>query len=109
QELFHLEMGVLNTQSLRHLASLPSLKSLCFRTGYSDGTQSYSTPTFFSRLDEVSITAPAPFLFNQCLRDVRFLSCRSVVLCVWRSDDLEFTYNQREIPRPPYVSLNIPD
>ncbi|OAX35779.1 hypothetical protein K503DRAFT_802546 [Rhizopogon vinicolor AM-OR11-026] len=109
QELFHLEMGDLNTQSLRHLASLPSLKSLCFKTSYSDGTQPYSTPIFFSRLDEVSITAPAPFLFNQCLKGVRFPSCRSVVSCVGEIEDSEFTYNFKEIPEPPYNLLNIPD
>jgi hypothetical protein len=105
QELFRLVTGVLDIRSLRHLASLRSLKSLQFKINGFDDAQPNSIPTFSSQLHEVSITAPAPFLFNRCLRNVRFLSCRSAVLCVGQLNE-SFYYDSREIP---YGSLDIPD
>ncbi|OAX39711.1 hypothetical protein K503DRAFT_865211 [Rhizopogon vinicolor AM-OR11-026] len=56
-ELVHLQTGVLNTQALAHLASLPSLESLSFMTYDSAAdTQPQSIPIFTSKLDAVSIT-----------------------------------------------------
>ncbi|OAX35775.1 hypothetical protein K503DRAFT_802542 [Rhizopogon vinicolor AM-OR11-026] len=106
QELSHLVTGVLNIRSLHHLASLPSLKSLHFRIHEFNDTQSNLTPIFSSQLDEVSITAPAPSFFSRCLRNVHFLSCRTVVLCVGESDGLSFS---TRIAEPPYDSLDVPD
>ncbi|KAG0707384.1 hypothetical protein DFH29DRAFT_995174 [Suillus ampliporus] len=96
RELFHLGTGVLNAQALRHFASLPSLKSLHFSLKMS---QPSSTATFSSQLDHVHITTPTPSVFNHCLRNVRFLSCRSAKFCV-KYGDLELD---------PYDPLDIPD
>ncbi|OJA18954.1 hypothetical protein AZE42_06037 [Rhizopogon vesiculosus] len=83
-ELVHLETGVLNTQALAHLASLPSLKSLSF-TSYNlaADTQPQSIPIFTSKLDAVSITVPSHSHLHRCLRNIRFFfSCRTVSLCI---------------------------
>ncbi|KAG2048774.1 hypothetical protein BDR06DRAFT_962231 [Suillus hirtellus] len=79
RELFHLETGVLNTQALYHLASLPSLKSLYFRTYNIDSTQT-DGPEFISQINLVHIAAPSLFALAHCLRNIRFLCCRSVAL-----------------------------
>jgi hypothetical protein len=86
QELSHLETGALDMRSLRRLAALPSLKSLHFWINDSDDTRSDSIATFASHLDEVRITAPLPHVFTRRLRNVCFLSCRSVMLYVDDSD-----------------------
>ncbi|OJA15556.1 hypothetical protein AZE42_08168 [Rhizopogon vesiculosus] len=106
QELNRLVTGVLNIRSLRHLASLPSLKSLHFRIHEFNDTQPNITPIFSTQLDEVSIAAPAPSFFNRYLRNVRFLSCQTAILCVGESDGLSFS---TRIPEPPYDSLDVPD
>ncbi|OJA17506.1 hypothetical protein AZE42_11982 [Rhizopogon vesiculosus] len=110
QKLLHLNAGVLNTPSLHHLASLPSLKSLHFRTlGDVDEIQPNYTPTFSSHLDEVYITAPIPHFFAQRLRNVRFLSCQSAVL-LSGDHDPEFIYDSREEIRELHnESLDIPN
>ncbi|OAX39712.1 hypothetical protein K503DRAFT_865212 [Rhizopogon vinicolor AM-OR11-026] len=78
-ELVHLQTGVLNTQALAHLASLPSLESLSFMSyDLAADTQPQSVPIFTSKLDAVSITVPSHSHLNQCLRDIRFRSCRIV-------------------------------
>ncbi|OAX41712.1 hypothetical protein K503DRAFT_797776 [Rhizopogon vinicolor AM-OR11-026] len=109
KELSHLRTGVLNTQSLRNLALLPSLKSLHFRIHGFDDTPSSSTVTFASQLHEVYITANAPHFFTRHLRMLRFLSCRSVVLCL--GDDVEIQYPQDPLDDSelPPGSLDIPD
>ncbi|OJA20410.1 hypothetical protein AZE42_07487 [Rhizopogon vesiculosus] len=86
KELSHLRTGILNTQSLRHLALLPSLKSLHFRIHGFDDTQSSTTVTM-----------------------LRFLSCRSVVLSL--GDDIEIEYPQDPLDDSelPLGSLDIPD
>ncbi|OJA10051.1 hypothetical protein AZE42_07687 [Rhizopogon vesiculosus] len=99
-ELVYLKTGVLNAQALDHLASLPSLKSLHFRLSYVDKPPTNSIPIFTSKLDELSITATSHTSFTQCFRDVRFLSCRSVVLSI-DSDWMN--------PDEPYDPLDIPD
>lgn len=82
RELFHLRTSVLNTRSLRHLTSLPSLKFLHFMINDFEDPTSHSTATFASQLEQVYIGAPIPHLFARRLRNLRFLSCRSVILSV---------------------------
>ncbi|KAG1755951.1 hypothetical protein EDB19DRAFT_1902126 [Suillus lakei] len=79
-ELFHLETRVHDTRDLLRLASLTSLKSLHFDlTTYEiNETQLNFIPTNFSQLDEVRITAPSRSILNHCLKNVRYLSCRSL-------------------------------
>jgi hypothetical protein len=104
QELCHFRTGVLNAQSLHHLASLPSLKSLHFRiTDFDDGTHTDSIPLFGYQLDEVSITASAPFLFTRCLKNVRFTSCRSVAFYIGSGR----LTNPRDAPERPSSPLNV--
>ncbi|OJA15265.1 hypothetical protein AZE42_11573 [Rhizopogon vesiculosus] len=81
-ELVYLETGVLNAQALDHLASLLSLKSLHFQLSYDDDDTppTNSIPMFTSKLDELSITATSYTSLTRCFRNVRFLSCRSVML-----------------------------
>ncbi|OJA16321.1 hypothetical protein AZE42_08378 [Rhizopogon vesiculosus] len=104
RELVHLKTGFLNAQALAHLASLPSLKSLHFRLSYDtvdnmDTPPISSIPMFTSKLDELSVTAISHAHLTQYLRNVRFLSCPSVVL------SLDFTWNY---PDEPYDPLHIP-
>ncbi|KAG0691795.1 hypothetical protein DFH29DRAFT_1010184 [Suillus ampliporus] len=99
RELRHLDTQVLNIQALFHLASLPSLKSLHFSLNMYNinGMQPNSTPTFSSQLDQVCITTSSPSVLTHCLRNVRFLSCRSVKLYI-DSSDLEVPYDPLDIP-----------
>ncbi|KAG1736774.1 hypothetical protein EDB19DRAFT_1878260 [Suillus lakei] len=87
RELVYLRTGVLNTHALLHLASLPSLKSLHFRTYGPDDIQPNSPPTFAYQLNDVSITAPSLFVLTQRLRNIRFPSCRSATLII-NADDM---------------------
>jgi hypothetical protein len=98
RELCDLNTGVLNTRSLRHLTSLPSLKSLRFVIHDFDDREPYSPVIFPFQLNEIHITAPVPHLFTRPLRNVRFLSCRSVGLCVGYSVIEEGCYG-----RPPQI------
>ncbi|KAG1732228.1 uncharacterized protein EDB91DRAFT_1030907, partial [Suillus paluster] len=100
-ELVRLETGILNAQALLHLASLPLLKSLHFsvNTNDIDEMQPNSTPTFSSQLDQVHITAPSPPVLTYCLDNVRFLSCRSAILCVDHDySNLQMLYDPLDIP-----------
>ncbi|OJA10044.1 hypothetical protein AZE42_07693 [Rhizopogon vesiculosus] len=101
-ELVHLKAGVLNAQALVHLASLPLLKSLHLWLSFDvvDKPPTNSIPMFISKLDELSITARSHTSLTQCFRNVRFLSCRSVVLSI----DLDWMD-----PDEPYDPLDIPD
>ncbi|OJA13359.1 hypothetical protein AZE42_04502 [Rhizopogon vesiculosus] len=97
-KLVHIKTGVLNTQALTHLASLPSLKSLRFLLSHhtvDDIPPANSIPTFTSKLDDVSITAISYAHLTRCFRNVRFMSCQSVVLSI---SSIE-----------PYHPLHIPD
>jgi hypothetical protein len=86
-DLVHLETCVLDTQALAHLASLPSLKSLHFRSSdFGRNIPPNSISTFTSNLDQVCIAAPSPSHLTRCLRNARFLSCRSVVLSIGLPD-----------------------
>ncbi|KAG1734674.1 uncharacterized protein EDB91DRAFT_1296494 [Suillus paluster] len=107
RELRRLRIGVLNTQVLLHLISLPSLKSLDFslRTYDIHKMQTNSPPTFSSQLNQVHITAPTPSGLSHFLRNIYFLSCRSVNACVDYSnldpelaEDLEVPYDPPDIP-----------
>jgi hypothetical protein len=94
RKLVHLKTGVLNARALTHLASLPSLKSLHFMScdfKYADDRPN-SIPIFTSQLDAVSVTAPSYSLLARCLRNIRFLSCRSAKLLI----------NSRVDPKLPY-------
>jgi hypothetical protein len=94
-ELSHLRTRVLNTRALAHLASLSSLRSLHFMSrGFVDSTPPNSIPTFASKLDEVSIAARSLLVLTQCLRNVCFTSCQSVVLRV----DSILPYDPLDIP-----------
>ncbi|KAG2033953.1 hypothetical protein BDR03DRAFT_1013829 [Suillus americanus] len=99
RELFRLGIGVLNAQTLLRLASLSSLKflSLNLRTYNVNHTHSDSTPTSSSQFEQVHITSPSPFVLTHCLRNIRFLSCQSVNLCIDYSDF------------QPYDPMDIPD
>ncbi|KAG2144267.1 hypothetical protein DEU56DRAFT_732937 [Suillus clintonianus] len=99
QELFCLETGVLNPRVLLRLTSLPSLKYLQFGLEtYNINEMQLDSPTIFSRLERVHITAQSQSVINNCLRNVRFPSCRSGKVYVRDDDDLE-----------PHYPLNIPD
>ena len=91
-ELVHLETGVLSTRALAHLASLPSLKSLHFEScDFFSGMH-----TFTSEIHRTSIGAWTLPILTHCLRNVRFISCRSVVL---RFHDLDWVVSDPlEIP-----------
>ncbi|OJA13364.1 hypothetical protein AZE42_04504 [Rhizopogon vesiculosus] len=70
-KLVHLTTGVLDAQALTHLASLPSLKSLCFLLSHravDDIPPANSIPMFASKLDEVSITAVSYAHLTWCFR-----------------------------------------
>ncbi|KAG1783223.1 hypothetical protein EV702DRAFT_247715 [Suillus placidus] len=97
QKLCQLRTGVLNTQALLHLASLSSLKSLHFRTCDFNDMQSNSTPTFTYQLNDMSIAASSPSALTRHLRNLRFLSCRSVMLFV-DENDVELPYDPLELP-----------
>ncbi|KAG2042316.1 hypothetical protein BDR03DRAFT_945032 [Suillus americanus] len=94
--LFLFKTGGLNTQALVHLASLPSLKSLAFEPRDLNDMQPNSTPTFIYPLNDVSISTSSPSALAQCLRHVRFLSCRSVKLSI-DENDAELAYDPRDI------------
>ncbi|KAG1734673.1 uncharacterized protein EDB91DRAFT_1348494 [Suillus paluster] len=100
QELLHLEIDVPNTRALLHLAaSLSPLKylHLNLREYNMDEMQPNSTPAFSSHFDHMHISIPAPSFFHHILRNVRFLSCRSVIVCVDFSG-LYIPYNPLDIP-----------
>jgi hypothetical protein len=101
RKLVHLRTGVLDAQALARLAPLPSLRSLHFKLPYSavddSNTPPNSIPTFTFKLDELSITALSYSRLTHCLRNIRFLSCRSVVLSIhW--NDVGKPYDPRDIP-----------
>jgi hypothetical protein len=100
RELVRLKTSVLNAHALAHLASLQSLKSLHFSLRYDHPDPDVppdSIPTFTFKLDEVWISAPTHDNFAQGFRNIRFLSCRSVVLYIdW--DDATQPYSPRDIP-----------
>ncbi|KAG1847611.1 hypothetical protein F4604DRAFT_162400 [Suillus subluteus] len=99
RELFRLGIGVFNAQTMLRLASLSSLKflSLNLRTYNFHHTHSHSTPTSSSQFEEVYITSPSCFVLTHCLRNIRFLSCRSVNLSI-DYDDFIQPYDPMEIP-----------
>ncbi|KAG2036104.1 hypothetical protein BDR03DRAFT_960788 [Suillus americanus] len=84
KELLRLETDVFNTRALPHLAFLPSLEYLHFVLSIYDVSESQPNriSTFSSHFDQVRFTIPTPFVLSQCLNNVRFLSCRSVTVCV---------------------------
>jgi hypothetical protein len=99
RHLVHLRTGVLNTQALAHLASLPSLKSLHFRSyDFVDDAQPKSIPVFVSQLKEMSITTPSLSHLTRCLKNVPSLSCLSVELLIDHVDSAQ-----------PYDPMDIPD
>jgi hypothetical protein len=67
------------------LASLPSLKSLYFRTCNIDSTQTNVIPTFVSQINLVHIAAPSLSVLAHCFDNIRFLCCRSVALDIDRN------------------------
>jgi hypothetical protein len=101
RKLVRLNTGVLNAQALAHLASLPSLRSLHFRLPYRAvdhlDTPPNSIPIFPFKLDELSIDALSHSHLTQCFRNIRFLSCRSVVLFI-DCDELGKPYDPLDIP-----------
>ncbi|KAG2066017.1 hypothetical protein BDR04DRAFT_1160737 [Suillus decipiens] len=99
QELSRLAIGVLSTQTLVCLAPLSSLKYLSLDLGMYNINHTHfgSTPTYSSRLEQVDITAPSISVLTHCLRNIRFLSCRSLNLCVDYIDS------------PLYDPVDIPD
>ncbi|KAG2338013.1 hypothetical protein BDR05DRAFT_1062970 [Suillus weaverae] len=99
RELFRLHIGVFSSQTLLGLASSSSLKSLhlYLETYNINHTHSDCTPTSSSKLKRVFITAPSPPVHTHCLRNIRFLSCRSVRL-----------YINHGLPQP-YDPMDIPD
>ncbi|KAG1866499.1 hypothetical protein DFJ58DRAFT_769481 [Suillus subalutaceus] len=98
RKLSHFDTGVLNTQVLVHLASLSSLKSLSFETCDLNDIHPNSTATFIHQLNDVTISTSSPSALTQYLRNVHFLSCRSVTL-LFDGNDVW----------PPYDPLDIPD
>ncbi|KAG1754814.1 uncharacterized protein EDB91DRAFT_1276184 [Suillus paluster] len=88
RELSHLRTGVLNPRALLHLASLPSLKCQYSRTYNYNSTQTNATPTFRAQLDQVDISSPSPSVLARCLRNIQFLSCRSVELYIGNADQI---------------------
>ncbi|OAX41877.1 hypothetical protein K503DRAFT_767272 [Rhizopogon vinicolor AM-OR11-026] len=100
RELAHLTTGVLDTQALAHLASLPSLKFLDFRSfNFVDDARLHAIPTF-NGIEEVSISAPSHSLLIRCLKNVSFLCCRSA--------ELRIDGSNSEVPLLPYDPM-IPD
>jgi hypothetical protein len=97
RRLVHLTTGVLNTQALAHLASLPSLKSLHFRSyDFVGDLRPKPIPAFISELEEMSIAAPSCSHLTRCLRNVPSPSCRSVELRIDRGDS-EVPYDPVDI------------
>jgi hypothetical protein len=84
KELLRLRTDVLNIRALGHLASLSSLERLHLDLlAYNaDEPQSNIVSTFSSHFDQVWFTIPTIFVFSHCLKNVRFLSCRSVTVRV---------------------------
>ncbi|KAG1765313.1 hypothetical protein EDD22DRAFT_800785 [Suillus occidentalis] len=91
KELLRLRTNVLNIRALGHLASLPSLERLHLDLlAYNaDEPQSNIIPTFSSHFDQMWFNIPTLFVFHIFLENVRFLSCRSVSVCV-EYDDLPY-------------------
>jgi hypothetical protein len=96
RDLVHLATGVLNTQALAHLASLPSLKSLHFRSDFVDDPRLKPIPTFISELEEMFIGATSLSHLTRCLKNLPSLSCRSVRLHINCSDS-EVPYDPVDI------------
>jgi hypothetical protein len=85
RDLIHLTTGVLNTQALAHLASLPSLKSLHFVSyDFVDDPRPKPIPAFISELEEMSIGAASLPHLTRCLKNIPSLSCRSLELRIDR-------------------------
>lgn len=84
RELFRLCIGVFNTQMLLRLASISSLKylELNLRTYNINHTHSHSPPISPSQLEQVDIITPSFSVLTHCLKNIQFLSCRSVNLCI---------------------------
>ncbi|KIK36364.1 hypothetical protein CY34DRAFT_811342 [Suillus luteus UH-Slu-Lm8-n1] len=97
RELFHLRIGVFNTQILLRLASISSLKylGLDLRMYNVDHTHSHSPPMFPSQLEQVVINTPSLSVLTHCLRNIQFLSCRSVNLLI---DFSVILYDPTDIP-----------
>lgn len=93
KELLRLTTDVLNIRALGRLASLPSLERLHLDlSAYNaDEPESNVISTFSSHFNQMWFDIPTLFVFNHCLESVRFLSCRSVMVCV------EYDYDD-----PPY-------
>jgi hypothetical protein len=97
RDLIHLTTGVLNTQALAHLASLPSLKSLHFMSyDFVDDLRPKPIPAFISELEDMSISATSLSHLTRCLKNVPSLSCRSVELRIDRGDS-EVPYDPVDI------------
>jgi hypothetical protein len=98
RHLVHLTTGILNPRALAHLSSLSSLKSLHFRSyDFVDDTQPKSIPTFVSRLDDVTITAPSLSHLTRCLKNIPSFSCPSVKLRIDYGDSA-LPYDPMDIP-----------
>lgn len=82
RELFQLRIGVFSTQMLLRLASISSLKylKLNLRMYNVNLTHSHSPPMSPSQLEQVDIITPSLSVLTHCLRNIQFLSCRSVNL-----------------------------
>jgi hypothetical protein len=99
RDLIHLTTGVLNTQALAHLASLPSLRSLGFRSyDFVGDLRPEPSPAFISELEGMTIAAPSLSHLTRCLKNVPSLSCRSV--------ELRIDYGDSALP---YDPMDIPD
>ncbi|KAG1757077.1 hypothetical protein EDB19DRAFT_2019977 [Suillus lakei] len=101
--LSRLGARVFNTRELLRLASLPSLKylDLDLRAYNINGTPSNSTPTNFSQLNQVHITALSLSVVNHCLNNVHFPSCQSVWVhfdCIDEDDDPGVLHDPWDIP-----------
>ena len=83
-KLTHFDADVLDSRTLAYLASLPSLRSLSFVSF--EGTRPKSISTFTSKIDHVEIAASSLPAITQCLRNVRFVFCRSMTLRVTSND-----------------------
>ncbi|KAG1757082.1 hypothetical protein EDB19DRAFT_1655738 [Suillus lakei] len=94
RELFRFDTGARNSRELIRLASLPSLKilNLDLKRYNANETQPNSTPTIFSQLSEVRIVASSHSVVHHCLKNVRWISCRSFTTYI------NLPYDPRNIP-----------
>ncbi|KAG1812812.1 uncharacterized protein BJ212DRAFT_1368295 [Suillus subaureus] len=105
RELSRLDTGTLSPQEFLRLASLPALKSLCFRLGAYDAheMQCNSTPTVSPKLEEVDFTVLSMSEVEHFLRGVRLPSCRSARMYI------HYDYRDLNYALVPYDPLHIPD